>query len=32
MAGGPWGAFFKGCIHKEPQRPGTALCICIPIV
>jgi len=25
MAGGPWGAFFKGGIHKGPQRPGPAL-------
>jgi len=25
MAGGPWGAFFKGGIHKGPQRPAPAL-------
>jgi len=24
MAGGPWGAFFKGGIHKGPQRQGPA--------
>jgi len=28
MAGGPWGAFFKGGIHKGAQRPGPALFGC----